>query len=68
MPQSVFQYSEGEPADESQVRGIGTDVGIVSCMVFLAQFILSSTMVAISSDIVILGRFTKITLLHNYLF
>ena len=27
-----------------QVRGIGTDVGIVSSMVFLAQFILSLTM------------------------
>jgi len=37
-------YSEGEPSEESQVRGIGTDVGIVSCMVFLAQFILSLTM------------------------
>lgn len=28
----------------NQVRGIGTDVAIVSCMVFLAQFILSLTM------------------------
>ena len=28
----------------AQVRGIGTDVGIVSSMVFLAQFILSLTM------------------------
>jgi len=27
-----------------QVRGIGTDIAIVSCMVFLAQFILSSLM------------------------
>ena len=27
-----------------QVRGIGTDVAIVSAMVFLAQFILSSLM------------------------
>ena len=27
-----------------QVRGIGTDVGIVSSMVFLAQFILSLSM------------------------
>ena len=42
----AFQYSEGgAPSEESQVRGIGTDVGIVSCMVFLAQFILSLSMV-----------------------
>ena len=42
----TFQYSEGgAPSEESQVRGIGTDVGIVSCMVFLAQFILSLSMV-----------------------
>ena len=27
-----------------QVRGIGTDIAIVSCMVFLAQFILSLLM------------------------
>ena len=26
------------------MRGIGTDIAIVSCMVFLAQFILSSLM------------------------
>ena len=43
----ILQYSEGEPSEESQVRGIGTDVGIVSCMVFLAQFILSLTMVSL---------------------
>jgi len=35
--ESVTPYSE-------QVRGIGTDIAIVSCMVFLAQFILSSLM------------------------
>ncbi|TRY68433.1 hypothetical protein TCAL_01367 [Tigriopus californicus] len=29
---------------EEPVRGIGTDVGIVSCMVFLAQFLLSLSM------------------------
>ena len=29
---------------EQQVRGLGTDVAIVSSMVFLAQFILSSCM------------------------
>jgi len=33
-----------------QVRGIGTDVAIVSCMVFLAQFILSSLMGTIVSS------------------
>merc|ERR1712038_863009 len=43
-------YSEGEPLEESQVRGIGTDVGIVSCMVFLAQFILSLTMGSLISN------------------
>ena len=38
-----------------QVRGIGTDIAIVSCMVFLAQFILSSLMGSIvaSSGIII---------------
>ena len=46
----ILQYSEGEPSEESQVRGIGTDVGIVSCMVFLAQFILSLTMVSLLWD------------------
>ena len=50
---SILQYSEGEPSEESQVRGIGTDVGIVSCMVFLAQFILSLTMVSLLWDYMI---------------
>ena len=49
----ILQYSEGEPSEESQVRGIGTDVGIVSCMVFLAQFILSLTMVSLLLDYII---------------
>ena len=39
---SAAPRKPGEP--EPQVRGIGTDVGIVSCMVFLAQFILSLSM------------------------
>ena len=46
-----LQYSEEDKnkTDEEKnvdglVRGIGTDVGIVSCMVFLAQFILSLSM------------------------
>jgi len=37
----------GEPEQlfyQDQVRGIGTDIAIVSCMVFLAQFILSLCM------------------------
>ena len=37
-----------------QVRGIGTDVAIVSAMVFLAQFILSSLM---GSIVQIMGRY-----------
>ena len=51
---SPFQYTQEEkqssnkngssPGDAVQIRGIGTDVGIVSSMVFLAQFILSLTM------------------------
>ena len=46
-----FQYSEVEfnqmnekKEEDKLVRGIGTDVGIVSSMVFLAQFILSLSM------------------------
>jgi len=35
---------EMDSAWVDQVRGIGTDIAIVSCMVFLAQFILSSLM------------------------
>lgn len=35
---------------EDQVRGIGTDIAIVSCMVFLAQFILSLTMGSLISN------------------
>ena len=38
-----LQYSEDRKQAE-QVRGMGTDVGIVSSMVFLAQFILSISM------------------------
>lgn len=36
--------AEGEGQVGSQVRGLGTDVAIVSSMVFLAQFILSMCM------------------------
>ncbi|XP_050692298.1 membrane-associated transporter protein-like isoform X2 [Eriocheir sinensis] len=40
-----FLAAEGDWAGpEQQVRGLGTDVAIVSSMVFLAQFILSSCM------------------------
>lgn len=40
-----FNQSEEEKREEEKlVRGIGTDVGIVSSMVFLAQFILSLSM------------------------
>ncbi|CAH0554062.1 unnamed protein product [Brassicogethes aeneus] len=41
--------SEGEEKVCSQIRGIGTDVAIVSSMVFLAQFILSICMGTIVS-------------------
>lgn len=43
----------GEPENlfcQDQVRGIGTDIAIVSCMVFLAQFILSLCMGSIVSQ------------------
>lgn len=40
IPQfSVDQY--GQPVQDGTVRGLGTDVAIVSSMVFLAQFMLS---------------------------
>lgn len=41
--------SEGEEKISSQIRGLGTDVAIVSSMVFLAQFILSLCMGTIVS-------------------
>lgn len=47
----ALQYSEAdrnktqeEKNADGLIRGIGTDVGIVSSMVFLAQFILSLSM------------------------
>lgn len=44
-PEQAVKTKEAEAnAPQNQVRGIGTDVAIVSCMVFLAQFILSLTM------------------------
>lgn len=36
--------ADGEVQTGTQVRGLGTDVAIVSSMVFLAQFILSICM------------------------
>ncbi|XP_053646191.2 membrane-associated transporter protein isoform X1 [Cherax quadricarinatus] len=45
---SGTQASDGP---EQQVRGLGTDVAIVSSMVFLAQFILSSCMGSIISAV-----------------
>jgi solute carrier family 45 protein 1/2/4 len=38
------QFSHGAAAVGKQVRGLGTDVAIVSSMVFLAQFLLSVAM------------------------
>lgn len=43
----LFQFEvsqEGESQISSQIRGLGTDVAIVSSMVFLAQFVLSMCM------------------------
>lgn len=43
----MFQFEttkEGEEKVSSQIRGLGTDVALVSSMVFLAQFILSMCM------------------------
>ncbi|XP_060526488.1 proton-associated sugar transporter A isoform X2 [Cylas formicarius] len=41
--------SEGEEKVSAQIRGIGTDVALVSSMVFLAQFVLSMCMGTIVS-------------------
>ena len=40
----MFQFARGSHANPKQVRGLGTDVAIVSSMVFLAQFLLSVAM------------------------
>lgn len=40
----VLQFSNGLKGEQKQVRGLGTDVAIVSSMVFLAQFLLSVAM------------------------
>ncbi|CAH1374088.1 membrane-associated transporter protein [Tenebrio molitor] len=40
----TFEVSEGKGRMGRQIRGLGTDVAIVSSMVFLAQFILSVCM------------------------
>lgn len=48
----IFQFSEnvcGKEPDDHQVRGLGTDVAVVSSMVFVAQFILSLCMGTIVS-------------------
>ncbi|XP_050294131.1 proton-associated sugar transporter A isoform X2 [Anthonomus grandis grandis] len=46
----VFEVNQqGEEQVSSQIRGLGTDVAIVSSMVFLAQFILSMCMGTIVS-------------------
>ena len=39
-----FKNLSSSISSSMQVRGIGTDIAIVSCMVFLAQFILSLCM------------------------
>ncbi|KAL8623479.1 hypothetical protein ACOMHN_015687 [Nucella lapillus] len=40
----LFSHSSQNKAKQHQVRGLGTDVAIVSSMVFLAQFLLSVAM------------------------
>lgn len=43
----IFQFDlneNGEAKRETSVRGLGTDIAIISSMVFLAQFILSLCM------------------------
>lgn len=48
--EGIFEVvAEGEEKQELNVRGLGTDVAIVSSMVFLAQFILSICMGTIVS-------------------
>lgn len=49
---AFFQFEltkDGEVKPESRLRGLGTDIAIVSSMVFLAQFILSLGMGSIVS-------------------
>lgn len=46
-PSAFFQFHlkiEGDDVAAGQIRGLGTDVAIVSSMVFLAQFLLSICM------------------------
>lgn len=40
----MLQFSNGLKGEQKQVRGLGTDVAIISSMVFLAQFLLSVAM------------------------
>ena len=42
----MFQFDEltGSSRGSKQVRGLGTDIAVVSSMVFLAQFLLSAGM------------------------
>ena len=43
---SLLQFDEltADSRDSKQVRGLGTDIAIISSMVFLAQFLLSAGM------------------------
>lgn len=40
----IFQFGHAEEPDGLNIRGLGTDIALVSSMVFLAQFILSLCM------------------------
>lgn len=46
LPITCFQFEESKLGEtrERQIRGLGTDIALVSSMVFLAQFVLSSCM------------------------
>lgn len=56
--------TEDGVAQTSQVRGLGTDVAIVSSMVFLAQFILSMCMGTVVS---VTGTTTAVVSVASFL-
>uniref|UniRef100_A0A336M410 CSON011274 protein n=1 Tax=Culicoides sonorensis TaxID=179676 RepID=A0A336M410_CULSO len=60
----VFSITDDGVAQTSQVRGLGTDVAIVSSMVFLAQFILSMGMGTVVS---VTGTTTAVVSVASFL-
>ncbi|XP_037078378.1 LOW QUALITY PROTEIN: proton-associated sugar transporter A-like [Pollicipes pollicipes] len=59
-----FAASEGSDVRTSQVRGLGTDVAIVSSMVFLAQFVLS---LCVGSIVTAAGTTTMVVIMASVL-